>query len=94
MDTPLHQLKGPVTQPDLLDKLLSDFTEAYSDALEILRDPEDLRYLHVLLRNDKSLKKMYEAGKENATRDLWLADELSLAAFLLGWTETARSKSV
>ena len=85
MDTPLNQLKGPDTQPDLLDKLLSDFTKSYSDALEILRDPEDLRYLYVLIRNNKSLKEMYAAGLKKTTRGLWLADELSLAAFLLGW---------
>ena len=39
MDTPLHQLKGPDTQPDLLDKLLSDFTEAYSCPLLIPAAP-------------------------------------------------------
>lgn len=77
----------------LFGDLFSAFSQAYEEAVGILRDPEDVEWLKVLVEHDKELGKIYEAGKRKDVQSLGQAgNSVYLAAFLLGWMETEQDR--
>lgn len=73
--------------------LFSAFSQAYGEAVGILRDTEDVEWLKVLIEHDKELGKIYEAGRRKDVQSLGQAgNSVYLAAFLLGWIETKQDR--